>query len=135
MFVQINPASGVPIYRQITDQVKAAVSVGQLAAGERLPSVRELSEVLVVNPTTIQRAYLDLEHEGVIEARRGQGTFVRGNGHVIPAAERARRVGEQLRHAALEAKRLGLDAAALDRLYEQMRRAVFGPESQSEDRP
>ena len=129
VFISINTSSGVPIYRQIVDQVKVAIGTETLGPGERLPSVRALSELLVVNPTTVQRAYLDLEREGVIETRRGQGTFVKTYGLPLPQAERERRVGELLRPALAEASRLQLDHRALRRLFEQQLEEISGTTS------
>ena len=126
MFISINTSSGVPIYRQIVDQVKVAIGLETLGPGERLPSVRALSEQLVVNPTTVQRAYLDLEREGVIETRRGQGTFVKADGLVLPDAERERRVGELLRPALAEAARLRLARPALRHLFERHLEEIYG---------
>ena len=71
MFLKIDPSSGVPIYRQIMDQIKYSIANNALAAGDKLPSVRQLSLDLKVNPTTIVKAYSELEHERVIETRRG----------------------------------------------------------------
>lgn len=71
-----NPASGVPIYLQLMEQVKHAVETGALRPGEQLPSIRPLAEELVVNPNTVAKAYRELEHEGVIELRQGAGAFV-----------------------------------------------------------
>lgn len=72
----IQPGSDIPIYRQIARQVAAAIAGGRLAPGARLSSHRELAEALVVAPLTVKKAYDELEHEGWIETRRGQGTFV-----------------------------------------------------------
>lgn len=129
MFLQINTSSGVPIYRQICDQVKVAVATGTLADGDRLPSVRALSESLVINPTTVQRAYLDLEAEGLIETRRGQGTFVRAAGVALPVAERRRRATEHLRNAVAEAHRLQVGLDQLRQLFEAELARAYGRES------
>ena len=72
----ISPTSGVPIYQQITAQVCAGIARGQLREGQRLPSVRELSQTLVVNPNTIAKAYTELERENVVYTRPGMGVFV-----------------------------------------------------------
>lgn len=126
MYLKINSSSGVPIYRQIVDQVKTLVATGKLERGAKLPSVRQLSEMLVVNPTTIQRAYLDLENEGVIESRRGQGTYVLGDGVALERGEGERRAAEHLRNALVEAKRLNLTRAQAEKLFFREVKAVFG---------
>src|SRR5436190_4643720 len=82
--IQVLPNSGVPIYRQLIDQVRAQVAGGRLAAGEFLPSVRQVAEDLDVNPMTVSKAYSILERDGVVELVRGQGMRVLGtsNGKV-----------------------------------------------------
>jgi GntR family transcriptional regulator len=76
LHLAINPSSGVPVYRQIMDQIRYYVASGQLASGERLPSIRELAAELHINPTTIVKAYTELEHGGDIEMIHGKGAFV-----------------------------------------------------------
>jgi GntR family transcriptional regulator len=76
MLIRVEPSSGVPITRQIVDQVRARCAAGLLKAGDRLPSVRELARQLAVNQNTILRAYERLTAEGVLELRHGEGTFV-----------------------------------------------------------
>ena len=78
MLFKPNPASGVPIYLQLMEQVKHGIETGALRAGEQLPGIRPLAEELVVNPNTVAKAYRELEHEGVIELRHGAGAFVSG---------------------------------------------------------
>jgi GntR family transcriptional regulator len=119
VFIRIDPSSGVPIYRQILDQVKVAVATGTLRAKDQLPSVRALSEILSINPTTVQRAYLDLERERVIETRRGQGTFVRSQSISLPVRERARRFADRIRQALAEAHRLQLADEEVKRVLEE----------------
>ena len=77
MIIHVNPASGIPIYIQLMEQVKHAIETGALRAGEQLPALRRLAEELVINPNTVVRAYRELEHEGVVEVRHGAGAFVR----------------------------------------------------------
>jgi len=72
----LDNASGVPVYLQIKEQVLHAISRGQLHAGDQLPTVREVAVDLEINPNTVNRAYADLEREGVLTSRRGRGTFV-----------------------------------------------------------
>ena len=74
--IQIRPRSDVPIHRQIFDGVRMAVSTGRLQTGDELPSVRGMAVRLRVNPNTVARAYRDLEAQGVVETRRGRGTYV-----------------------------------------------------------
>ena len=76
MLVNLNAQDGRPLYLQIMDEVRRAVSVGSLRPEDPLPSVRELAGELVINPRTVSQAYQELEREGVVYVRRGQGTFV-----------------------------------------------------------
>jgi GntR family transcriptional regulator len=109
VFVNIDPANGLPIFRQIVQQVKTAVAVGRLAPEDPLPSVRQLATDLRVNPNTVARAYLDLEIEGVIYKRQGHGTFVSGQGAGMPKRERLKAAGQHLEKALIEGVHLGLD--------------------------
>ena len=76
MIVKPNPALGVPIYLQLVEQVKHAIEIGALRAGDKLPGIRPLSEELVINVNTVAKAYRELEREGVVELRHGAGAFV-----------------------------------------------------------
>jgi GntR family transcriptional regulator len=73
---EIHPSSGVPIYRQLVDQVLALVAGGKLQAGDMLPSVRQVAAAAEVNPMTVSKAYARLEADGVVERVRGQGMRV-----------------------------------------------------------
>src|SRR5439155_3817885 len=72
----LDDRSGVPPYLQIVQQVKQALRLGLLSVGDQLPTVREVVEQLVINPNTVLKAYRELEHEGLVSSRPGQGTFV-----------------------------------------------------------
>ena len=72
----LDAASGIPIYRQIIEQVKVAISSGELKAGDQLPTVRQLAVDLSINLNTVIRAYRELELEGFLDMQQGTGTFV-----------------------------------------------------------
>lgn len=76
MFLPLQPGAELPLYRQLMRQVVEAIASGRLAAGDRLPSHRELSEQLVVAPLTVKKAYDELEAQGFLESAQGRGTFV-----------------------------------------------------------
>jgi GntR family transcriptional regulator len=76
VIISINQNDDRPIYVQIMDEIRRAIVLGTLRADEPLPSVRQLSADLRVNPNTVQQAYRELERDGVVYVRRGQGTFV-----------------------------------------------------------
>jgi GntR family transcriptional regulator len=100
----ISPGSAVPIYRQIAQQIRAAIAQRHLRTGEQLPAVRPLAEELVVNPNTVARAYQELVRDGLVESRSGIGLFVLERRQIFSAEERTRRLGEaveQLFHEAL----------------------------------
>ena len=79
---------GPPVYRQIADQIRAQIAAERLAAGSRLPPIRELARELRVNRDTVALAYEQLARAGVVESTVGRGTFIAG-GNVVPAAELA----------------------------------------------
>ena len=72
----LDPQSGVAPYLQLVQQVKGALRLNMLRVGDQLPTVREVVAALVINPNTVLKAYRDLEHEGLVVSRPGQGTFV-----------------------------------------------------------
>src|SRR5271168_900609 len=74
--LKLDLRSGVPVYRQIIDQVRAGMAAGTLSAGDQLPTVRQLAVDLAINPNTVLRAYRELELGGMLETHQGTGTFV-----------------------------------------------------------
>ncbi len=101
---RLDPASGVPFYRQIIDQVLLAISDGRLAPGTQLPTVRQLAVDLAVNLNTVARAYREMEIRGIVETQQGTGTFVASRRAEKRTAERRkaldRLVDDFLAHAA-----------------------------------
>src|SRR5436190_9253656 len=73
---RVDAGSGVPIYRQLVEQVRREVMLGRLGPGDQLPTLREVVEGLAINPNTVVKAYAELEHEGLVVRRQGTGTFV-----------------------------------------------------------
>src|ERR1700710_1425995 len=73
---RLDLASGVPVYRQIIDQVTGGMATGSLKPGDQLPTVRQLAVDLAINPNTVVRAYRELEIRGVLETQQGTGTFI-----------------------------------------------------------
>jgi GntR family transcriptional regulator len=113
VFLSIDPSSGLPVYRQIMDQVRRMIVAGRLAPGDRLPSIRELAATLQINALTVGKAYGELEHDGAIEMRRGLGMFVRAT-RPRPTKDRetvAPSVAESARRFVLEAAQAGLSRA------------------------
>ncbi|PYS83907.1 MAG: GntR family transcriptional regulator [Acidobacteria bacterium] len=134
MFINIDPSNGLPIFRQIVNQVKTGIAVGRLQPEDPLPSVRQLATELRVNPNTVARAYLDLEIEGVIYKRQGHGTFVSGQGVEMSKRERRKAVGRHLEKAVVEGVHLGFDEdemreafdAALEKIMSARRAEAVG---------
>ncbi len=90
MTFHIDSKSGVPLYRQIIEQVKFAIARGDLEPGRQLPTVRRLAVDLSINPNTVVRAYRELEIGGVLETQQGSGTFVGRQRPAVDQLERAR---------------------------------------------
>src|ERR1700723_3155852 len=111
MLYQLNTSDDRPIYAQIGDQVKFAVAAGLLRPGELVPSVRELSKQLVVNPNTVARAYRDLQAEGLLESVRGMGLEVAAGAAERCQAARREIVRLRLRRAIEEARQTKMDPA------------------------
>lgn len=108
-FFHVSPTSGVPIYRQLMDQIRGLAASGRLKAGDALPSVRQVAETLEVNPMTVSKAYSLLERDGVIERKRGQGMHVRGlGGRTQSAKERQAKLVPVAKQLAVAAFHLAL---------------------------
>lgn len=103
MDFSIDSASRQPICRQIILQIREAIARGKLQPEERLPSVRELSRTLVVNPNTIARVYAELEREGILNTRPGSGVFVARPGSELSRKVRRERLREVVDHLLTEA--------------------------------
>jgi GntR family transcriptional regulator len=106
----IDPSSRTPICRQLNRQIREAVARGKLRPEERLPSVRELSRTLVVNPNTIARVYTDLEREGIVNTRPGLGVFVAKPGSDLSKKVRSQRLQEAVDRLLTEAIHLDFSA-------------------------
>jgi GntR family transcriptional regulator len=116
MFCRPNPSSGVPVYRQLIDQVRHAIETGALRSGEQLPGTRTVAEDLVMNPNTVAKAYQELEHQGVIEMRKGLGAFVARGGRARGAlVQKAQPVMQAAVDRMVE---IGLSEEQLRRLFE-----------------
>ena len=122
----INPHSGVPVYRQIMDQVRYHVAAGTLPSGHQLPSIRDLAHTLAVNPATIAKAYSELEHDGVIELQRGRGAFISAHPPAMPRDLRRQRLRAIAERMAVEARQVGAEdaeiRAALDQALSHLNR-------------
>jgi GntR family transcriptional regulator len=112
----LDPRDPRPLYAQIMDELRRALVVGTLRAEDPLPSVRELAAQLVVNPRTVLQAYRELEREGVLYVRRGQGTFVAPD----VRADRHRLVRDVAKRTLLDARRNGVSVRELVKAIRQV---------------
>ena len=109
LLFQIKTSSGVPIYRQIIDQVTRLVASGHLKAGDELPSIRRVAGYFEVNPMTISKAYSLLEAVGVLERLRGKGMIVASyQSSTRSLKKRLELIEPVLREAAIQANQLGI---------------------------
>jgi GntR family transcriptional regulator len=120
-FISIQTGATEPIYRQVMEQVRRRVASGQLVAGQEIPSVRELSQALAVNPMTISKAYSQMEAEGLLERRRGLSMVVAAQ-HLVaqPTASRVELLRPTLERAAAEARQLQLPARQVMQLLQHI---------------
>jgi GntR family transcriptional regulator len=120
MLIVVDPESGVPVYRQLMDQIKFHISTGLLPAGHDLPSTRALSAELGVNPMTVSKAYSFLERERVLVRRPGRPLVVNHLQATRLEAERLARLRQSLVQPATVARQLGLGKEVAVRLFEEM---------------
>lgn len=119
MQLHLVPASGVPIYRQIVDQMKHLIASGRLAPGDEVPAIRKLAETLLVNPNTVARAYRELEMMGLLSKRQGAGTYVSAAGSPLARRERLRIIRERVDGLLAEAQHLGIGVDTVIELIRQ----------------
>jgi GntR family transcriptional regulator len=91
---RLDTHSGVPVYRQLIDQVQAAIASGTLAAGDQLPTVRQVAVDLAINPNTVLRAYREMEIRGLLDSQQGTGTFIADKKVEYSKNERDRILGQ-----------------------------------------
>lgn len=113
MFHGIDPRSPTPLYEQIAARVRVAIALGELSAGDTLPSMRQLARQLRVNPATVVQAYRDLAIDGFVETRHGRGTFVLEVPGQVRGEERRARARELVRKLLQDAARLGIGVEEL----------------------
>jgi GntR family transcriptional regulator len=122
--ITINLADGVPIYRQIINQVKYLVASGLLKPGEELPPIRTLALQLKVTPNTIVKAYGELETAGVVHKRRGSGTFVSDERPQLAIRERRRVIAQRIDALLAEAHQLSFTADDVLRMVRERQAAM-----------
>jgi GntR family transcriptional regulator len=105
--------SGVPVYRQLIDQVRSGMALGSLAAGDQLPTVRQMAVDLAINPNTVMRAYRELELSGLLDTHQGTGTFVAKKKLERKDAERERQLTQLANEFAARAGAAGFNVEEL----------------------
>ena len=118
MDIIISNSSGKPIYEQIVSQVKSQIMSGELAEGEKLPSIRALANDLRISVITTKRAYAELEAQGFVETVQGRGSFVAGGNADIRREEQLRRIEEHLSGAVGLAMEAGIGIAELHEMMD-----------------
>src|SRR6478672_2912286 len=116
--------TGVPVYRQLIDQVRGGISSGALAAGDQLPTVRQLAVDLEINPNTVMRAYRELELGGLLETHQGTGTFISDKRPEKKTAERERQLSQM---AGEFAARAGAAGFTLEEVIERLQELLPRP--------
>jgi GntR family transcriptional regulator len=109
MQLHLSPGDGLPIYRQIVNQVKYLLAAGRLGPGEELPPIRTLADQLLINPNTVARAYLELERAGLVTKRQGAGTYASETRSPLKRTERLRLLTERADALLAEARHLEIE--------------------------
>jgi len=117
--IHISSSDGVAIYAQIVNQVKYLVASGRLTPGAELPPIRVLAERLLINPSTVARAYRELESAGIVEKRRTAGTYVSDQGSPLARRERMKILSERIDALLAEARQMNIALEDVIKLIEQ----------------
>jgi GntR family transcriptional regulator len=122
--IHISSTDGVAIYLQIVNQVKYLVASGRLTPGAELPPIRVLAERLLINPSTVARAYRELEAAGIVEKRRTAGTYVSDQGSPLARRERMKILAERIDALLAEARQMNISLEDVIKLVEQRNAAM-----------
>lgn len=124
---RLDPHSGVPVYRQLIDQVQAASATGALKTGDQLPTVRRVAVDLAINPNTVARAYREMELRGILDTQQGTGTFVASRQVAASPAERHRQLAQLTTEFVARAGSAGFTVRDLEQALHQL--STVGPNS------
>lgn len=133
MFLKVDHSSGVPIYRQIMEQIKYSIARGALKGGDQLPAIRQLSLELQVNPNTVVKAYSELEHGQVIETRRGMGTFISDKKIAISKDGKMEIISKLVERLVVEAVQLEFDENDIHQMIDETLSRFKGEKESSHD--
>ena len=120
MLVKLDPKSNVPLYEQIIMQIKELRAKGILLVDEKLPSVRELSSAIVINPNTVAKAYKELERQGVIVTIRGKGTFIAEGENTEATVKEKEKMKKTLEQIIIDSVYLGITKEELKQWIEEL---------------
>lgn len=121
LVVTISATNPDPMYKQVTDQIRDAIAAGTLAAGARLPSIRELAGAAGISHITVKRAYGDLEREGYVVTRQGLGSFVAGISRERMRAEKLEELRRDIARLARAARSFGIPVAEIGRIVDELK--------------
>ena len=118
MLFKLNPSAGQPLYLQLMQQIRHAVENGALRQGDQLPGIRTLAEELVISPTTVAKAYSELEHEGLLELRQGAGAFISVKQRGLSQMQRVHEASTRVQQLIGDLRDVGLTEDAIRRIFE-----------------
>jgi GntR family transcriptional regulator len=121
MSFSLDPDNGIPIYRQIIQQVEYAILSGRMKPGDRLPTIRSLAVELRINPNTIAKAYGEMEIRGILITQVGSGTYISNKKPVPEADERNRKIREVFGRFVQEMRDLGVGKEGIFKLIEELK--------------
>lgn len=127
--ISVDIRSRTPIYEQIIQSIKELVVKGIMEPGEKLPSVRELAKDMTLNPNTVQKAYQELERQGLIVTFRGKGTFVNLEIEMGQEKERVKRLKDEMKKLMIEAKTLGMEKEEVVKIVKEVLEELEGGEA------
>ncbi|MCB2153959.1 GntR family transcriptional regulator [bacterium] len=125
MFFEVDLQNSKPVYQQLIDQVKLACASGRLKPDDRLPSIREVAVALRVNRNTIARVYSELEREGLVYTRAGQGCFVSGRESDLRADVREEEIARRAEELVAQAKLYGFSEQDIRRVLDGQIRDIY----------
>lgn len=133
MQINIEPNNGIPIYEQLVRQVKYAVAEEVVVPGQVVPSVREMARTLAVNPNTVQRAYLQLQEEHILQTLRGRGMAVAHDAKQRCVSDRRHLLAERLKAVIEEAIQSGLSRDRLTSMFQECLEASLRKSSKTSE--
>ncbi|MFN8672348.1 MAG: GntR family transcriptional regulator [Candidatus Sericytochromatia bacterium] len=127
MYLKINPTSGIPVYLQIVEQIKHAISIGVFEVGKSIPTIRDIALELCVNPNTVAKAIRELEREGVLKTYVGKGSFVTEKSIDITKKDKEFKIMQLIEKCVKDAKWIGLDKDSfINYINENWEKVILG---------